>query len=258
MNWFKKVSSPALLSPNRGRDYDIPPSLYNGNVNKIKIPTLNKRLQIFNYIKSKNHRINMYHGTSMNRYKEALHQGYLLSPNVSQTPANPVTPAQDQSFVFLTPDYEYAKGYAKPKELAFRKLATLFHGTHPGYEDNYSLLESLRNDIEKYPKGYEDFSAIITISVPLYAITEVRDAILGGMQSRTIGDEINVVLSDEPEEIFRNIVNSFSTSKQAGIFTSYLGLPVKWVTKVDKGESIIPDMIQLLDYYIQQNQGMYL
>lgn len=231
MNWFHKYSSPALLEPTRGRKISPP----HGDVNS--------GLQLFNYIKSQNIRVPMYHGTMLSRYIQAQSVGYLLGADYNKKPANNITPTEDRKFVFITTRRDYAEAYAFGSPLIDRKIRDMLVeygfaprklGDTPNYYESYKIaLERAIQDVNNNPQKYMDCGVIITINMPLYAITEVRDAILGGMKPRNIGDKLNIYNHANKDALIKDIMDEIGASS---VLTSYIGIPLKWATAVEKLE----------------------
>lgn len=284
-NWYRKAS-PSLLKPNRGREINpknLDLSTYFPNLKPEEIPSVtidkNKKLKLFNYIKTKNQTIKLYHGTLNSRYQLAKQSGYLLSANQNKQSPNSITPDADKNFVFMTPNKEYAtQSYANRDALIQRMFSDLLRKARmpsqnevgkaarndKEYKDIQQKIQNTYNQILEElisnPQKYDDFGVVITLNVPLYAITEVRDAILEGMPKREIGDTVNIgktllydIFTDKANQIthlntlFETLGNQLSNKR---ILTSYLGLPLKWAESVEPvSESILEPLIALFDAY---------
>lgn len=263
MNWYTKLASPALLAPMRGRnDPEIPPTGFSRS-KKLVEESLDDRIKIFNYVKSKNIKIPMYHGTLMSRYKIAQQTGYLLGASLTKKAPNPWTPKEDQSFVFITSLKEYAQTYSGERQVVQRKVLELLNSC--GIDPYAPMREKIKNlpalrkmvsDIETNPNKYQEQGIIITLQMPLYAITEVRDAILGGMKPRTIGDKLGVDFAETPDAIVASLVRQIEHNTYSPIYTSYLGIPLKWATQIDiEGEPLVDLILLELNAHLRNIQS---
>lgn len=257
MNWYKQLlASPALYNTNRGRNYTQPnPDPNRKEYREYPVyQDMNKRKKLFNYIKSKNATVTMYHGTLYSRYLLAQTSGYLLGANQTKQTPNAITPKEDRNFVFLTPNKDYAMiSYASTLIITQRTRTQLMH--------KFKNLNLVYEEILAHPEKYQEYGMLLTFNVPLYAITEVRDAILGGMYERYVGNKLNIltediygkesVLFNQPDKIIQNLISQINYDDSSSIYTSYLGLPLKWLSNAEKTtDNIYPSLVQMVKEYL--------
>jgi hypothetical protein len=260
MNWYKQLlASPALYNTNRGRNYTQPEPNPKDFREFPLYKDMNKRKKLFNYVKATNQTVTMYHGTLHSRYLAAQQSGYLLGANQTKQIPNAITPKEDRNFVFLTPSKEYAmKSYASPLIITQRTRTQLMA--------KFKNLNLVYEELLAYPEKYQEYGMLLTFNVPLYAITEVRDAILGGMHERYVGNKLNIVtediygkesvLFDKPDKVVQNLINQITHFDSAPIYTSYLGLPLKWLSNTEKTtDNIYPSLLKMVKEYLVPPNG---
>lgn len=256
MNWYKQLlASPALYNTNRGRNYTQPEPNPKDFREFPLYKDMNKRKKLFNYVKATNQTVTMYHGTLHSRYLAAQQSGYLLGANQTKQIPNAITPKEDRNFVFLTPSKEYAmKSYASPLIITQRTRTQLMA--------KFKNLNLVYEELLAYPEKYQEYGMLLTFNVPLYAITEVRDAILGGMHERYVGNKLHItsediytgnetVEFDKPDKIIQKLISQINYNDSEPIYTSYLGLPLKWLSNTEKTtDNIYPSLLKMVKEYL--------
>lgn len=190
MNWYidLKLSSTSLLDPTKQHE----------NI---------KNYKLFNYLKSQNITLLMYHGTTQKSYLECLKSGYLLSSNLAKI-KNPLTPEQSRNYVFLTPSKSYAQQYAKQMASNSKDIPVIMTFKVPIY-----VLNEVRNSI--LDTNFQDrFSDALPVYENVDKTIENND--------RTTGDgSFNTDILYNPDKFINEI---FNRVKSGLIFTTYLAL----------------------------------
>lgn len=216
MNWFKsfKISKNIHASP----------ALF--ELNKLKPPhagEISRNVKkFFNYIKSRNITIPVYHGTNSRAWGSAQKQGYLLSPVAGKFPDTENR---------LNPGDEEFNDIATPQNAAGTKQ--VFFSMDKNYARDYAM---------RFQDGI-----LLKINLPLYAVAEVQAALTG--QNKKIYNEqwkqnriSKIIANDEMEDNIKvnRIIHVLAESQfcELNEVTSYMGLPLKWVARAEKVQII--------------------
>ena len=161
-----------------------------------------KRIKLWNYLKSQNIKHTFYHGTAEKIYDGIQKTGYMMSPAAMNSE-----------------HYERRK----------KGLDQIFYTTSILYAEEYAIRSSQQTNSNP---------VILKLEIPVYLITEVRNAIL--YPDKLTYNEFNI------DELFKGIINQDMT--EDGIlkildhslfksltseeieFTTYLALPEKYIT----------------------------
>jgi hypothetical protein len=213
MNWYRKIASPALFDPKR-----------------LQAPKPNnKKIRFFNYLKSLNSSIEVYHGTSKKAWMASQQAGYLLSPKVRGAKDNEGRHKED------------VKDQSSDIDLQ-RGMKQIFVTTVKEYADWYARSSGSMD---------HDGGVTLTIKLPLYALAEVQSAVFGktGLYNEfSLKQRIEQVIdSDWKDELKAEFIKTEIGKKfrlgaiKANEITTLLALPTKWVVAVNETPKAIEE-----------------
>lgn len=160
--------------------------------------------KIYNYIKSKNLNIQTYHGTSLSNYIAAQRDGYLLfGGRVGKN-----LRGSNKDFVYVSTNKNIAAKYAQ-------KIASNSAPTPNSSTANRTAV-------------------VVPISLPLYAVSELRSVIFGiqsGQNENLFDNDLNQFISNKFESntnMDATIQQIYTELKKQEELTVKVGIPLKW------------------------------
>ena len=164
-----------------------------------------KRIKLWNYLKSHDIKHTFYHGTAEKIYNNIKETGYMMSPIARQME-----------------NYERRNA----------GLDQIFYTTSFGYAQDYSKRASQQTDSPE---------VLLKLEIPIYLITEVRNAILNTgkhvYNEYDVDQTFNSVIKENlSEEGIWDIINhDLFMSERSNEFTTYMALPIKYITDSARG-----------------------
>ena len=191
MNWYKKAVNSLFDTQNIPKNPNSPGPNPNAE-------------QLYNYIKSKNLKIQTYHGTTLANFQSAQKDGYLLY------------------------------GGRVGKNLRGSKKDFVYVSTIKGVAAKYANKFAANSQADPNARVENMTAVVVPILVPLYAIAELRGIIFGGIlgQNENIyHDDLKNFMEDtlnnnNQEQAVQKIYAELSKQEE---LTVYLGLPLKWM-----------------------------
>ena len=137
-----------------------------------------KKLELFNFIKSQNITMKLYHGTSNFIYGKILQKGYLLSPYMMGT-SDKEARARDSVSTAVDP------------KARIKGTDQIFLSTNVSQCFSYSKVVARQINHEVQPIE-KDIPVVLELAVPVYLLQEIMVPILDNKQIRRIYNEFHM------------------------------------------------------------------
>jgi hypothetical protein len=201
MNWYTKIADFPIAKPQR----------YIKNPGQGKYTNVERKksgIRFYNYIKSLDVKMTLFHGTCQSLYDKILSNGYIISATGTKG-----HPRMDSGI----------------REERSQGLDQIFYTTSSSYANYYA---------NRSASQLKSLPIILVLQIPLYMLTEVKDVLLGVKGTynefhltNTISNLIDNKNISDLEKIDK-IISFINNSAQNDEYTTYLLLNAKYIREV--------------------------